>query len=1277
MACDDRQLTEAQRQAGYQNGRTGVVQAVRPFSGRPTIENLIDYINRELQPAVRRTRDKVNEIYLPTVDNAPSGNPLGFYFSTETGAADPTAGRIRLNAATQDTATILRVSESNGRLADVAPWLDVMAGGATTPLGVVTLTDAINPTRFIRFDLGTMTDAGAYWNLGVTPIESSHDNPFVDGGAVVISFIPGVGGATPATVPPTSMAAMAANTVLANATASSAAPTAFPLTASTVLGRRATGNIVALTGVQQGEIVRRETVVTDTTSSGTVATYTIAATTTQVQFKLSGTATIHGMTASSATFGKTLEFSFDSGFAGEVIFKNESATASATLDRIRTPGGVDFSLKAGETLIATYFDSRWRIVGVGKPVSRLFPGAPIYDVMDSPFNAVANGIADDLAAINAAIAAANAVPGMIYLGDNHLISAGLNAITASCVVIQGRGMDTGGTSLTCTTAAAAIVTFASGARFSGIRNVRIVGSASASGYGVVFRQAFRCFAENLRISAVGNGIEVDRCNTTYFEDIDVIDPLDDYGFYVHGVNPDFCHVTRFIRCQVGGSGTTYTGFAHGSFAHTIIYQHCGVLQGNKGMHVFDDAGSAPTFIHAWQFSTDHPLTTGIDLESCDGAVMFDQTLATSVLTPGNPGIRIGADATRWQFNGGEANQGVTVAGTAGVLRGMHASAISLAGTVDEVLVENNHLTGALTIAAGADNYVVSGNYVAGGITNTPGRADTRVVEGNVPDTEIAVGSFWALQIDHGASDVPREITKFEAGENIRRETVVVDTTSSGTSATYTIASTTTQVQFKLAGALTINGMTAATLTFGKLVVFSFDSGFAGSVTWNNESGSAGAALERVRTPGAVALTISAGETATFEYFDSRWRCIAVGKSTGLSDGDKGDVTVSSSGTVWTVDTNIVKTWTGVHTHNGSSHTINVSGATNITAGTDVSVAATDDILVNATSGLALVAGSGATGFPITTVTPGDIQVLAADGIAITAEGTAGVAIAAAGASSFAASVGNLTLSTAAAGSRVIVSGADDVLIEAVTDDVFINSGADTQVTATGSVNLTSGNAFTMACSTIWRVTTNSVERLEIEADGAWQVAGDTGDLGGALLSQGSAAPPIWGDRDDVVTRTTIIAGGSSAEADIVSLVVAAGTWVVGTTYEFYAHCEYVRSGAAATSHTVTIDAELNGTGIGVNLGVLSGVQNSTTASVLVRGTFTCSATGGGGTGRAAIAIDENILVGSTAALSRWAGTNNPSLDTTASNTLSITVDFSAGVAGASFVCQRAWIRRVV
>lgn len=228
MACNDRQLTDAQREAAFNQQRTGVVRAIRPFIGTPSIENLIDYLNRELIPALRASREKVNDVWKQVVDNAPSANPLAYYFSTSTTNADPTDGRIRLNQATQNTATVIRVSENNARLQTVQPWLDVMSGGPTTPLGTVTLVDAIDPSRFLRFDLNTMTDQGAYWDLGVTLIEASHDDPFVDGEAVTLGFIAGVSAAG-STVPVGSLSPVATDTFLGNISGSTAAPSAVPL----------------------------------------------------------------------------------------------------------------------------------------------------------------------------------------------------------------------------------------------------------------------------------------------------------------------------------------------------------------------------------------------------------------------------------------------------------------------------------------------------------------------------------------------------------------------------------------------------------------------------------------------------------------------------------------------------------------------------------------------------------------------------------------------------------------------------------------------------------------------------------------------------------------------------------------------------------------------------------------------------------------------------------------------------------------------------------------
>lgn len=434
------------------------------------------------------------------------------------------------------------------------------------------------------------------------------------------------------------------------------------------------------------------------------------------------------------------------------------------------------------------------------------PGQPIYDVTREPFNAVANGAADDTAALNAAIAAANVNPGIIYLGRSHRITSALTAITNNNISLIGRGEFNGGTIIRIDAAVLPSEVLLVTGQYALIENIWF--GAPFQGLDTTSRairlNAYRPTLRNVVVSMFGNGIFIDRCNTAYLENCQVTDVLGSYMYLVQGQAPgSFCHNTQFVRCGGGqaypltlvgphgvwaqstaysvgnvvmangklwqcstagtsaGSGTgpsalpstnpslvhvtpvvdgtaqwrfamgAFDGYRHGSFAHTVMYDRCGSLQGRRGMYVFDDAGNAPTFIHSWQFSSDHPLEQGVFVEACDGAVMFDQTLAVSVLRSGFKGIDLGANATRWQINGGESNQGVNIAGTAGIVRGIHTSSIDLASTADEILVKDNHCTGAITIAAGADNYIVRDNYVPSGVTNTPGIAETRIVSDNI------------------------------------------------------------------------------------------------------------------------------------------------------------------------------------------------------------------------------------------------------------------------------------------------------------------------------------------------------------------------------------------------------------------------------------------------------------------------------------------------------------------------------------------------------------------
>lgn len=166
-----------------------------------------------------------------------------------------------------------------------------------------------------------------------------------------------------------------------------------------------TGAPIDGTGLQLGQLARRESFVVDSTSSGTVTTYTIATTTTQVNFKLAGDITIHGM---DANIGQTIEFSFDQASAGSVTWINDSASAATSLNRVRVGGRNSLTIRNGDCVVMTYFDSRWRVVGSGASLKPALL-APVQSNLAIPFlvyvscaSGGAAGTADDVTIWNAA-----------------------------------------------------------------------------------------------------------------------------------------------------------------------------------------------------------------------------------------------------------------------------------------------------------------------------------------------------------------------------------------------------------------------------------------------------------------------------------------------------------------------------------------------------------------------------------------------------------------------------------------------------------------------------------------------------------------------------------------------------------------------------------------------------------------------------------------------------------------------------------------------------------
>lgn len=116
------------------------------------------------------------------------GITIGYTFSTTTTNTDPGSGTLRLNNATQNTATAIYLDLLDGNAIDWTSVLDSLDDSTSTTKGALRLFDRSDDSKMLLFSLSAVISRTGYRELTVALITSSAASPFSNGDLVVVAF---------------------------------------------------------------------------------------------------------------------------------------------------------------------------------------------------------------------------------------------------------------------------------------------------------------------------------------------------------------------------------------------------------------------------------------------------------------------------------------------------------------------------------------------------------------------------------------------------------------------------------------------------------------------------------------------------------------------------------------------------------------------------------------------------------------------------------------------------------------------------------------------------------------------------------------------------------------------------------------------------------------------------------------------------------------------------------------------------------------------------------
>ena len=116
------------------------------------------------------------------------GIQIPYTFSTTITDSDPGAGFLRLDSATQNVSTVIRVDLAGSDSIDRSQQLTQFAISTSAVKGLLRLAKVSDPTKYLLFEVTAMASPAGYRNVTVKCVDYSSANPFLNNDAIMLYF---------------------------------------------------------------------------------------------------------------------------------------------------------------------------------------------------------------------------------------------------------------------------------------------------------------------------------------------------------------------------------------------------------------------------------------------------------------------------------------------------------------------------------------------------------------------------------------------------------------------------------------------------------------------------------------------------------------------------------------------------------------------------------------------------------------------------------------------------------------------------------------------------------------------------------------------------------------------------------------------------------------------------------------------------------------------------------------------------------------------------------